>query len=134
MAATFTADPWHDWPAGGLAIHWDVGFSPPRGGLRLNGELDMATAPLLTHAVQAMVEEGYQHVTADLLEVSFCDVAGLDSLLRAGTVLRARDGQLVVRHLCAVLRRMLEVLTLTSAFDPAAPMVFQDELVSAKSC
>ncbi|WP_051967338.1 STAS domain-containing protein [Kitasatospora mediocidica] len=51
--------------------------------LRLSGELDLETAPGLASAVEKSLLGRPRIVVLDLREVSFCDCAGLGSLLRA---------------------------------------------------
>jgi anti-anti-sigma factor len=68
-----------------------------RATVRVRGELDMATAPRLTHELTALIEgEGAQSLTVDLGGVSFIDSTGLRALLGAHEQLRQRGGALVV--------------------------------------
>jgi hypothetical protein len=55
--------------------------SPPRGLLRIRGEIDVLAAPELHRATAAVVTDGCLEVTLDLNDVSFLDSAGLDALM-----------------------------------------------------
>lgn len=79
----------------------------------------MATAPQLLAALEALVGDGVRTLDVDLDRVPFCDVAGLNVLLRAHGMARARGGRVVVRGECSPLRRMLAVLHLTETFELA---------------
>jgi anti-anti-sigma factor len=49
--------------------------------VRVAGELDMATEPILLDAVERIRNAGPNQVVAELSELSFCDVRGLAALL-----------------------------------------------------
>jgi anti-sigma B factor antagonist len=51
--------------------------------VRLAGELDIATGPLLHQSVASLVDSGLRTVTVDLRDVTFADVAGLHALVDA---------------------------------------------------
>ena len=91
---------------------------PPVALVRAAGELDLATAPRLQAALDALLDDGYTELGVDLGEVSFCDVAGLNMLLRARAAAVAAGGRLDVHGMCPTLRMMLSVLKLERAFAP----------------
>jgi anti-anti-sigma factor len=86
--------------------------------VRAGGELDLSTAPSLQSALNALLDDGYCELGVDLGEVSFCDVAGLNALLRARAAAVAAGGHLVVHAKCPSLRIMLRALHLERAFQP----------------
>ena len=94
--------------------------TPPVALVRAAGELDIATVAGLQSALNALLDDGYCALGVDLAEVSFCDVAGLNMLLRARAAAVAAGGHLVVHGMCPTLRMMLRVLRLEHAF-PADP-------------
>jgi anti-sigma B factor antagonist len=49
----------------------------------LSGELDIASAPLLEEALDAVIANGFLAVMVDLRELTFIDSSGLRALLRA---------------------------------------------------
>ena len=51
--------------------------------VRLRGELDMLTAPLLTAALTPIRTPGRRHLVVDMTELQFMDRAGLAALLEA---------------------------------------------------
>jgi anti-sigma B factor antagonist len=94
------------------------GQVPPVARVRAAGELDLATAPRLQTALDALLRDGYCQLDVDLDDVGFCDVAGLNLLLRARAAAVAAGGDLVVHGRCPTLRLMLRVLHLERAFGP----------------
>lgn len=78
--------------------------------VRVSGELDAASAPVLGSHLDALLQDGRAHLTLVLSDMTFCDVAGLHVLLRAGRALRARGGRLTVRRPCRTLLLMLDLL------------------------
>jgi anti-sigma B factor antagonist len=92
--------------------------APPVARVRAAGELDLATAPCLQAELDALLDDGYCELRVDLGDVSFCDVAGLNMLLRARAAAVAASGHLVVYGRCPTLRMMLRLLNLERAFEP----------------
>ena len=86
--------------------------------MRAAGELDLATAPRLQAELDDLVDGGYHELDLDLDEVGFCDVAGLNVLLRARAAAVAAGGRLSLQGSCRTLRMMLRVLRLERAFEP----------------
>ncbi|MFI2780627.1 STAS domain-containing protein [Streptomyces sp. ALB3] len=95
------------------------------GRVALAGELDLDTAPDVQEAVAACLAKQPTRLHLDLTDVTFCDCAGLSSLLMArSTVLRAGVG-LVVEGVGAQLARLLSLIgaddVLTGRDAPADP-------------
>jgi len=77
------------------------------------GDLDVASAPLLASAVRVLDKLGVRTVVLDISEVSFMDCAGLGALLDADT--RLEGGLLLARPARAVLW-LLALVGLTDRF------------------
>ena len=79
-----------------------------RKGLRLAGELDLATAPGLTEALLDFASsEGEVHL--DLSEVSFLDSSGLRVILALARS-RGDNGSVVLLNPSAFILRILEIM------------------------
>jgi anti-anti-sigma factor len=76
-------------------------------GLRLIGEIDMATAPMLQEALLVALTEGGS-VTVDMKDVTFIDSSGLKVIV-ASAAETSSDQPLTVKDPSAVVRRALEV-------------------------
>ncbi|MGV9266960.1 STAS domain-containing protein [Kitasatospora sp. NPDC003701] len=77
--------------------------------LRLAGELDLESAPLVDRAVAACLGNGVRRVTVDLAAVTFCGSHGLMALERSGRIAAARG---VTFRLSGVHRRVRRILSL----------------------
>ena len=74
----------------------DTVVSPPAVTIaRLQGDLDVASAPALRERLLSMLSPGLRLLIIDLTEVSFSDVAGLAVLI--GTQRRARARGITIR-------------------------------------
>ena len=74
-----------------LEVHQDE-----RGVLRLKGEVDLATAPILETRLDQANGEVNGPLILDLGEMTFIDCTGLSVLARAQNRLRADDGEIVL--------------------------------------
>lgn len=89
-----------------------------------SGELDLATAPMLTACVQRQCAAGRRTVRLDLTKLRFCDARGLAALLQARQCMDDVGGQLVLVNAQPTLRRTLtltgldEVLHMTGEVVP----------------
>ena len=77
---------------------------------RLEGELDFASAPMLTELIDDALSVGRARVTLDLSGVTFMDLPGLEALLRADVRARQVGAALVLR---SPSKRVLDLLLLT---------------------
>ncbi|HEY1331635.1 MAG TPA: STAS domain-containing protein [Actinomycetota bacterium] len=75
--------------------------------IRLAGELDLASVPVVADVLQGLVGAG-GYVTLDLERLTFCDSTGIALLLRAGRALNGRGG-LILRHCRGEVRRLLQL-------------------------
>ena len=73
----------------GLLVEVDGTVAAPRRLLRVRGELDLATAPLLARAIDRAAV-GRREVELDLSGVTFCDVVGLTAIEEAQRQLQDR--------------------------------------------
>jgi anti-anti-sigma factor len=110
----------------GLRVAVDPNASPPRRRVRVSGELDLATAPLLASTLDLQAA-GCARLELDLSGLVFCDVIGLATLEQAQQRLRRRGCQLSVHHIHGQPRRLLDIdglpTTLSARPSPSAGTV-----------
>ena len=78
-------------------------------GVTVGGELDVATAPKLSQALELFVGRTVQ---LDMAAVTFCDSMGISALLRA----KSNDIDVVIVDPSAAVRHVLEMVGLTKFF------------------
>lgn len=105
--------------------------------VKISGELDLLTAPVLTKLLAEAIATGATDVVVDMALVPFCDAIGIGVLVEASNKLRAIGGQLSVRAAPLRLRRLLAITGLTEVlnvepFTTAAGLLAAD-LVDAAS-
>lgn len=76
---------------------------------KVSGEMDYMTGPGLWERFDELLAGGAGFVVLDLSDVSFCDSAGLNVLLRASPEATVRDVGLVPACVPPSLRRILEM-------------------------
>jgi anti-sigma B factor antagonist len=107
--------------AGTLTI--DVDLAGPVRIVRVSGEVDLATAPILEEALKDFAAGG-DPVVVDLSAVGFLDSSGLSVLVQARQRLEEADGtnglRLVVTR--PVIRRVFEVTGLADVFTLVATL------------
>jgi anti-sigma B factor antagonist len=81
--------------------------------LMLNGELDMATAPILDGWLSKATGNGNSEVIVDLEKVTFMDVSGLRALLRAADDASRRGQRFAVVNAPAAVRRVIQLTDTT---------------------
>ncbi len=62
--------------------------------LRVSGELDLMTSPVLRQHVHDVVAEGHHSLVVDLSDVFFCDSSGVGVLIAARRLIRSCQGRL----------------------------------------
>ncbi|OYP16908.1 anti-anti-sigma factor [Streptomyces sp. FBKL.4005] len=62
--------------------------------LRVSGELDLMTSPVLRQRVHDIVAEGHHSLVVDLSDVFFCDSSGVGVLVAARRLIRSCQGRL----------------------------------------
>lgn len=75
--------------------------------VRLSGEVDVASAPLVEHTLQRARATRRRDVRLDLSAVTFCDCAGLNALIASDRLLRAAGSRLTISRLSGPVRRLL---------------------------
>jgi anti-anti-sigma factor len=81
----------------------------PRG-LRMKGELDIASIPDIDSPLRTLVEEGGD-ITLDVSELRFMDSSAVQLVIRAVQGLDGR-GRVILVHPVATVRRLIEVMGL----------------------
>jgi anti-anti-sigma factor len=92
--------------------HDDVGVV-----VKVAGELDPQTSPLLDRAVQRVLLSGYPSVVLDLRDVDFVDSAGLRVLVGSHTELSRHHRRLCLRAPSPPVRRVLDLTGLTDVLE-----------------
>jgi len=64
--------------------------------IRLEGEVDLATAPAFKADVERLLADGFVNVVVDLTQVTFIDSTALGVLIGSVRRLREKDGRLVL--------------------------------------
>ena len=85
-------------------------------GIRLRGEVDIATLPTLELALEIVVDRAAD-ATVDLSELTFIDVCGLRALARAAIRLRMTGRCLRLRGAGTRNRRLLSLLGWAELFE-----------------
>ncbi|MER7700090.1 MULTISPECIES: STAS domain-containing protein [unclassified Streptomyces] len=62
--------------------------------LRMSGELDLVTSPVVRQSVHGAVAEGQHDVVLDLSEVFFCDSSGVGVLIASRRLMKSCGGRL----------------------------------------
>jgi anti-anti-sigma factor len=91
--------------------------------VRLQGEVDLETAPALQQRLDALLDDGVQTLVLDMSGVPFCDVAALNVLLRIHARLAERGGHVVVFGATRALRIMVAALGLEGRLSLAPCVV-----------
>jgi anti-sigma B factor antagonist len=88
--------------------------------LRIEGEIDVSTAPQLRAALTMLVDGGARRITLDLAEVRFVDSSGLGVLVGALRKLEDRNGgRLRVESVQDGVRKVFEITGLGPMFGLA---------------
>lgn len=91
-----------------LDIH--TAMDGPTALLRVEGELDAATAPTLDEALRrAAVEGASERLVLDFRNLTFVDSAGLSVLVAAHKRLQREGAELVVSSPSAAVRRLFDI-------------------------
>jgi anti-anti-sigma factor len=85
--------------------------------VRLNGELDLATAPRLSEQLAELAQESVRHVALDLTELEFMDSSGLSLFLAEHRRVESLGGELIILSPCPQIRRLFEVAGLEDYFN-----------------
>jgi anti-sigma B factor antagonist len=85
--------------------------------LRLTGELDIASAPRLVETMRSLSVADMRHVRLDLTELTFIDASGIGVLVQVRMLVHGHGGRLTLHGIRPLLRRLLVITGLTSAFE-----------------
>ena len=105
--------------AEGLLVEIQDLRAPSRRLLRVTGEIDLATAGLLSCAIRHAAGD-HDHIELDLSGVTFCDVVGATAIEQVQQQLQARGCQLTLRGIDGPFRRLLAVDGLFSTLQQSA--------------
>lgn len=81
--------------------------SPHRVLLALHGEIDLATAPTLTHHIETALARRPATLVLDLAEVTFFGAQALNTVIAAQQAAAANDCRLELRSLPAIAKRVI---------------------------
>ena len=88
----------------------------------ISGELDMATSPQLTSAIESLARgTDAQQVVLDMARVSFMDSSGVAALCLAKAKLEAQDAVLVLHRASSQVESVLQMVGLDGEFSRDAP-------------
>ena len=87
--------------------------------VRIEGELDLATAPRVGEAVQELREVGWDEIVLDLGAADFVDSTGLRLLLEIQAQARREDWRFALQGECGAFDRLLCVPGLRDWFTRA---------------
>ncbi|BAU85214.1 STAS domain-containing protein [Streptomyces laurentii] len=118
-----------------MTIQVDEDEQDPWTVLRIRGELDLVTSPLIRKRVHAAVAGGRHDVVLDLSAVRFCDSSGVGVLIAARRLMRSCGGRLRLilpargAEEGAHVNRVLAALGVRRLFDVYAdvPAAVEDE-------
>src|SRR3954465_827785 len=105
----------------------DVRQEPDRVVLVLEGELDMASAPLLQSAIEGVELDGKRMVVLDLQQLQFIDSTGLRVILAVRKLCATRGQELAVTPGSPQVERLLSV---TGVAEHLRTIATPDELLS----
>jgi anti-sigma B factor antagonist len=77
--------------------------------VRVFGEVDIVTAPVLQRHLESAIGSGRPTVVIDLAETTFLDARGVGALVNARKRVTAAGGRMVIRRPPALVRRVLEL-------------------------
>ncbi len=77
--------------------------------VRVFGEVDMESSPVLKSNLIQLAETGAHRITVDMTETAFIDSTGLHALVTALRELRERGGDLIVRSPSKSAARLLRL-------------------------
>jgi anti-anti-sigma factor len=127
--------PDRDTPLQRLVVDVDTSTDAATVNARVQGDVDLATAPALQHRLEALLADGVQTLVLDMSAVPFCDVPALNVLLRIQARLAERGGRLVLVGATRPLRMMVAALDLESRLrlvpQPGAVRAGEDEAAPA---
>lgn len=106
-----------------LTVTVDSGPGSGRSGpvIRVSGEVDIQTSPILDDHLQRVLAEGHDSLVIDLSEVTFLDSTGLSVLINALKRCQGAGGRMRLESPRPHVRRVFEVTGLSDVFDVGDP-------------
>jgi anti-sigma B factor antagonist len=86
--------------------------------ITLAGEIDLATAPLVSEAPALCLRDGIRRIDIDLTAVTFCDVGGLNAFLMASGLATDAGRTLRLHHPSQSVTRLIEITGSGSLLPP----------------
>jgi len=86
-----------------------VGGAPPSALIRVEGEIDLSTAPEVRSAIAHAVDDGCRDIRVDLSGVSFMDCAGVNALLWCRKHAGSAEGRLSLARVSPSAARILHL-------------------------
>lgn len=77
--------------------------------VRVRGDVDLDTAPLLERRLNELIDDGARQIVVDFGELTFMDMTGLTVLVRVLKRLRARGGRIRLRSASPSVQKVLEI-------------------------
>ena len=99
-----------------VTVDLGTGGSDARPVVRVAGEIDIETSPLLEEQLQAVLDEGHASVLVDLGQVTFLDSTGLSALIGGLRRCQGAGGELHLASPRPNVRKVLEVTGLVETF------------------
>lgn len=96
--------------------------------LKLNGEIDVYTAPQFREAISALITSGQKNLVIDLADVSYMDSSGFGALLSATKKLKPTGGSVILVQCNSAIDRILRITRLDTVFGTYKSV---DEAVAA---
>jgi anti-sigma B factor antagonist len=87
----------------------DLGLGTPAG-VAVRGEIELATAPVLTEALDDAIRRSSREFVVDLSNVDFLDSSGIGCLIRARALLGQHDRPLLLVCPPGNVRRVLQLV------------------------
>ena len=109
-------------PGGDLEVTIETpsGVDDPGAVIRVSGEVDIQTSPVLEERLRAVLDQGHATVAVNLADVSFLDSTGLSVLVAALQRCRAAGGGLRLLSPQPNVRRVLDITGLAGTFGVEA--------------
>ena len=102
-------------PSPGLSVR-DVG-SADRHRLVLEGELDIASAPILEEAITGLCENDISSIVLDLTQLTFMDSTGLRAILAADKLCNGNGHALSLAGANGAVQRLFELTGVSGALS-----------------
>lgn len=96
--------------------------------VRVIGDADLYTAPLLEQQLRELIDEGARAITVDIADLTFIDAAGITALVRTGNDLRRSGGRMRLRSPSRNVQKVLRITGVGSLLSDDLTAVGMDGL------